>query len=253
MWLNLIPRRTACSGAILRWHVIGREIRRCLGHSHGLRVLDVGCGRGEYAIVTAEKLSSVQFVLGIDEMKRDSAGPFLSVPKALCGRVRFIDGRFSAELVERFAPFDAAICVDVLEHIGPDRLFLTDIAKVTKPGGLLILHVPATPQMHPIPSVRRRLEWLLESGSGQHVREGYTVAQLRAALNEAGWSMKRARRTFGPLAALWSDLDVTLTDFGRAGLVLRIILLPMTVLGALLASLFEPKRGNGWFVLAMRR
>src|SRR3972149_2771725 len=43
----------------------------------------------------------------------------------------------------RSAQFDAVICVDVLEHLEDDRAGLADIYRVLKPGGRVLVTVPA--------------------------------------------------------------------------------------------------------------
>jgi 2-polyprenyl-3-methyl-5-hydroxy-6-metoxy-1,4-benzoquinol methylase len=252
MLFELLPRLTLCAGAILRWHLVGREIRNALLEAGPTRLLDVGCGRGEFTISAARNCPGIRSAIGVDEMETDAAGPFFRVPAALRGKVRLIQGRFSSAVVKDLGPFDAAVCVDVLEHVSEDEAFLADIAAVVGPAGKLILHVPASPQFHPIRRVGRKYKRLLESGLGQHVREGYTAERLRELLRATGWSVERLGPTFGPVAAFWTDLDMALWDLGLGGLPIRLALMPLTILGALAAPRCHPRRGIGWLVRAVR-
>lgn len=213
-------------------------------------MLDVGCGRGEYALYVARAFRSVELVVGIDAQSRDGFGDFLGVPPHLAARVRLVRGAFSAASVAWAAPFDAILCVDVLEHVDEDRCFLADIAAVSGPSARLLLHVPASPQRHPIPAVRCELVRMLTDGSGQHVREGYAIDTLCHLLESTGWRVRRVRATFGLVAATWCNADFYLAT--RRDRFLRAAALPATVLLAAASARRPPKQGNGWLVLAER-
>ena len=118
----------------------GRARRRALITRLGLptaqplRVFDVGCGTG----ITARQLArTTSWVfdgadLNIEALKRCSGG---------LDRVLYYD---LLEKREEFRDrYDVAILFDVIEHIEPTRPFLEAVLFHLKPGGILLVNVPA--------------------------------------------------------------------------------------------------------------
>jgi SAM-dependent methyltransferase len=248
---GLLPRRTLAAGAIVRWHLVGHWLTALAGASAPRRVLDAGCGRGEYAVRVARAFPGAALVVGVDQAGRDGVSGFAGVPADLASRVVLREAAFSRAVVADVAPFDAVLCIDVLEHVAEDGRFLDDLAAVVRPGGRGLLHVPATPQRHPVGWARRELARMLADGTGQHVREGYTLPGISTLLRETGWLVRRARATFGRLAAWWCDADFYLA--ARRAHVVRAAALPLTVAGALLGRAARPRDGNGWLLLVEHR
>jgi SAM-dependent methyltransferase len=251
MMAGLLPRATLGAGAILRWHLVGHWLAALAGAGGLARVLDAGCGRGEYVVRIARRFPGARLVVGVDQAGRDGVSGFAEVPADVVSRVLLREGPFSRAAVEDVAPFDALLCIDVLEHVPDDGRFLGDLAAVSRPGARGLVHVPATPQRHPLGWTRRELGRMLADGSGQHVREGYTLPGIAALLAQAGWLVRQARATFGGLAAWWCDADFYLAH--RRAHVARLAALPLTLGGALAARVARPRRGNGWLLLIEHR
>jgi SAM-dependent methyltransferase len=91
--------------------------------------LDVGCGTG----YTLSLLESAEGVDAFEEAVRLCHGRGLK-------NVRLADAQ-KLPFPER--TFDRAICLDVLEHVPNDNAALREIRRVLKPGGTLVLTVPA--------------------------------------------------------------------------------------------------------------
>ena len=250
MFLVLLPRATVSVGTIVRWHLIRPHFKWLLPRDPTGRVLDMGCGRGEYVIDMAGRFPG--YVLGMDEMGRDAAGDFLQVPSPYRARVRFVPARLTPEIIPSLGSFDAVLCVDVLEHIADDSLFLSTLSAIVHRRGKMLLHVPARYQWHPVRAAREDLASQLNHKTGQHVREGYSKTELVALLESAGWTVESLRPTFGRVASLWSDIDYMLSLVGRKSLPLRCAMLPLTIVGGLVSRTVEPKQGNGWLVRAIR-
>ena len=70
-------------------------------------------------------------------------------------------------------------CLDVIEHTPDDRATLAELRRVTRPGGLLVVTVPAYQAL-----------WSWHDVVNRHFRR-YDSASLRAAAREAGWDVVR--------------------------------------------------------------
>lgn len=250
--MGVLPRPTLSAGYIIRWHVVRRWLPFLGDRNHPVRLLDAGCGTGDYVREMARRFPHAALIVGIDEdlpPARDRAPAPGSDSR---DRIRFLRAGFSASEVAHLGPFDAVLCVDVLEHVRDHEAFAEDLARVARPGAMLLLHAPAARQWHPLASVRRRVERDLEEESGPHVREGYSPDDLARLVRHAGWEPVQWRRTFGPIAALWWDVEFALAARRRD--VVRALLLPVTLAVAVLESLPIPwKTGNGLLLLARRR
>jgi ubiquinone/menaquinone biosynthesis C-methylase UbiE len=96
-------------------------------------VLDVGCGNGIYTQWLAKKCG---YAVGIDHNQKNLAWAKREFPNC--------DFVLSNGEVMPFADasFGAVMITEVLEHTRDDRATLKEIARVTKPGGTLLLSTP---------------------------------------------------------------------------------------------------------------
>jgi SAM-dependent methyltransferase len=101
--------------------------------SKGLRLLDCGAGSGAFA---AEMCGSAQ-VVAMDDHQESL--------RLLGDRVSKIStvGGSCVKIPFPSNCFDIVTALDVLEHIPDDRAAATEMLRVLKPGGLLVLTVPA--------------------------------------------------------------------------------------------------------------
>ncbi len=98
----------------------------------GARVLDLGCAFG-YGTVGIARLYDVD---GLDASPAYIRRARRAVPHA----------RFALGVAERLpypdAHFDAVALLDVLEHVSDERAVVAEIARVLRPGGLVVVSVP---------------------------------------------------------------------------------------------------------------
>jgi SAM-dependent methyltransferase len=89
------------------------------------------------------------------------------------------------------AAFDGAVCAEVLEHLDDDAAALGELARVLRPGGLLLVTVPANPY---------RYDWT-DRWAGH--RRRYTAEGLGASIAAAGFADVDVRGWGFPLTGLY--------------------------------------------------
>ena len=111
---------------------LAQRIRRLLGPFSGSEVaLDSGCGTGSLAFAIAPNVADV---VGVDVCEE-----YLEAARAAApGNVRFVAGDAMA-LPFRYAQFDLAGSHRVLHHVRRPELAVSELARVTKPGGRILV------------------------------------------------------------------------------------------------------------------
>jgi SAM-dependent methyltransferase len=90
--------------------------------------------------------------------------------------------------------FDAVTMLDVLEHLSDDRLALAEVWRVLRPGGALVMSVPAYQKL-----------WSAHDEALHHFRR-YEYRGLRRVLHQAGFAvplLSFAMSLMPPIAWLW--------------------------------------------------
>jgi SAM-dependent methyltransferase len=79
--------------------------------------------------------------------------------------------------------FDVVVCIDVLEHLAGDQPFLSQLYRVLKPEGRLVVTVPDGDSR----LLANRIKWLvgMRPHIYGHTRAGYTPAELRESVIRA--------------------------------------------------------------------
>jgi SAM-dependent methyltransferase len=102
------------------------------------RVLDAGCGWG----LNLAALERVGYqVAGLDISRRCLHR--LERP----GR-DLIEADITRPLPEAVVPYGAVVALDVIEHLDDDRGAVGRLVRLTRPGGVLVVSVPALPRLH---------------------------------------------------------------------------------------------------------
>ena len=165
-----------------RRKVIRAELER-LSLPAAAEILDAGCGSGR----TLQELVHYGRVQGI-ELNEDAAE--LARSRA-CGDVHV--GRLE-ELPWPDESFDLITCLDVIEHTSDDRATLAELRRVCRPGGWLLITVPAYQAL-----------WSEHDVNNHHYRR-YSRSMLRRAASAAGWHAVRMSSfnsvLLGPAAAV---------------------------------------------------
>ena len=153
-----------------RNRLILATMRHALGPLAGRTVLDVGCGTG---FVTAALERSGMRVVGIDmhEVGLQFARPRMRGP-LICATATTLPFRDQ---------FEVAMLCDVIEHCPDDVLVLRDTSRAIRPGGSIVVTVPAHQAL-----------WTSVDDISGHKRR-YDARMLRAAIERAGLRVRLVR------------------------------------------------------------
>jgi SAM-dependent methyltransferase len=148
--------------------VIDAVRRSLVGGAARPRILDAGCGGG----ALLAELAGLGMAVGLEPSPA-------SRERALArGVAEVVDGDL-AGLPFGDGEFDLATALDVLEHLDDDRGALAELRRVTRPGGGLVVTVPAHPRL-----------WSSHDELNHH-RRRYTRGTLRSAAAGGGWEVGR--------------------------------------------------------------
>ncbi len=153
------------------------SLLRSLRPRPGSAILDVGCGDA----LSFPALSEFGTVRGIevDENLLDPSGPFRErISTRPLGDPIYDDPSWR---------FDLITALDVIEHIDDDRAAISSMAAMLRPGGLLVVTVPAF-----------ELLWDYHDEINHHHRR-YTARRLRIALEGQGLELLQVRYLFRAL------------------------------------------------------
>ncbi len=152
-----------------------REFVRALGHAD--RALDLGCGDGRLsAEVDATELTAADVsATALERARRRLPG------------ARIVDLEPDAPLPFGDGEFDLVLCTETIEHVRDVQLFLSEIRRALRPGGMLALttpaHLPVGRRPHPL---------------SPHLRS-FTRRSLRTLLDALGFEVESLKRRSGTL------------------------------------------------------
>lgn len=132
------------------------------------RIVDIGCGTG----LTLKRLEEVGPASGVDI----SPAAITYCRRRGCRRLCLAE---EEKLPLGDGKIDLVVSMDVIEHLDRDYLHLREYRRVLKPGGRLLLTVPA-------------LSWLWSNHdrANRH-RRRYSRSGLRGLLEREGWEIER--------------------------------------------------------------
>ena len=174
----------------------------------GLRLLDIGCGGG----LLCEPMAR----MGADVIGADASQTNIEVAR-LHAAQSGVEIDYRAATAEARAEagetFDIVLNMEVVEHVADVNLFLTECARMVRPGGLMFvatINRTLKAKALAIFMAENVLRWLPR---GTHQFEKLvTPAELEAPLSAAGMSViERTGVFYNPLSDTWNrsrDMDV---------------------------------------------
>lgn len=155
------------------WFVARRRIvlgvlERHLGRKRDLEILDAGCGGGA-TLWSLRRYGRARGMELSEEAVRYARERDREVVPGSIERLPFAAGEF-----------DLALALDVVEHVPDDLRALEELRRVLRPGGSLLVTVPAL-----------RMLWSAHDVANGHYRR-YTLGELRRRLEAAGFEVVTA-------------------------------------------------------------
>lgn len=114
------------------------QFYRDAGISKGMRVLDVGCGAGDTALLLAELVGDDGLVIGVDRAPAAVAAAGDRVEKLGKRNISFRLGGLDA--IGRGDPFDAVVGRYVLMFNPDPSGVIRALGKLARPGGIIAFH-----------------------------------------------------------------------------------------------------------------
>ncbi len=145
------------------------ELTRALGETEGFRCLDLGSDNGVVSLVLRRR--------GGSWASADLTEEATQAIRGLVGDdVHLID---AASLPFREGEFDRVVVVDMLEHVKDEAAFVSELIRITRPGGRLIVNTPHLKQ-----TALRRFRHAIGQTDEKHghLRAGYTAVRLEELL-----------------------------------------------------------------------
>ena len=140
------------------------HLLRCIGRRAPCRIIEAGCGWG----VNFSELEKAGYeVTGLD-ISRNALARLNNSERML------VEADLSKDLPVDAPEYDVVLALDVIEHIDDDRGAVRRLAQLTKPGGHVIISVPALPEL------------FSEFDRVQGHRRRYTPDSLRSTIAGSG-------------------------------------------------------------------
>ena len=143
----------------------------------GRRVLEIGAGAGNLSrfLLDRDAVILSDFEAEYLHLLRRRFGSYENV------QIRRIDLNTFTAADLAGDKVDSVVCLNVLEHIEDDRRVLAELARAIEPGGVLVVLVPAHPELYSD----------LDRNLGHHRR--YTRELLEQRFREAGFVVEKSR------------------------------------------------------------
>ena len=152
-------------------------------------VLDLGCGGGVYSAAAARK--GGKYIVALDYSPVCVKAARINMLQIGSLEIQAIVGN-AVELPFRSEAFDLVLCIDLIEHVQKDDVLISEIGRVLKPKGRLLIATQNSSSLNYLLEglvqrwVLRNRKWM--GWDPTHVRF-YTYKSLRHLLNSQGFEI----------------------------------------------------------------
>lgn len=165
------------------------------------KILDLGCGRGFYLKTLLELWPDLK-LYGVDQNKK-----YLDIAKRVLSTKVNLTRSSATKLPFKDESFERVIASEVLEHIKNDKKAISEISRILKPGGRVIITVPNKNY----PFFWDPINWTFEIFFNKHIPKNiwwlagiwadhfrlYSVKGLKNKLKEVGFQIIATRKLTG--------------------------------------------------------
>lgn len=233
------------------WHV-KRELRRLLRGADRMKVLDAGCGFGQYSYFCASRFPQVSIV-AVD-VKDDQISDCTSFFR----KKNIKNVQFAVEDLTQLThdnEFDLVLSVDVMEHIENDVSVFRNFHRALKSSGVLLVNTPSNLGGSDVYSPGGA------SFVEEHARVGYGAGEIAKKLETAGFKVEKLKFTYGQWGTVAWRLGIKYPMLLANVNTLLLLILPLYYIATLpvilplmyLDYISENKSGTGLIVLARKQ
>jgi ubiquinone/menaquinone biosynthesis C-methylase UbiE len=174
------------------WHRLVQDVLSPVRDLNGRRVLEIACGRGEFADWCATHSRPAMFVAADFSMSavRLARTRVASSPAGTAVRVLQADAQ---AIALPSSSVDTVICCETIEHVPDPRAAIRELTRVLRPGGRLFLTHPN--YLSPIGAYRGylRLTGRRFTEEGQPINHFLIAALVRRWVRSTGLRVVRAQ------------------------------------------------------------
>ncbi|MDP4266267.1 MAG: class I SAM-dependent methyltransferase [Bacteroidota bacterium] len=233
------------------WH-IHKEIRKWKADKgDNTTILDAGFGFGQYSYYL-HTLNKKWNITGIDvkEEQVKDCNEFFN--KIGAGKsVKFIEGDLT--LLNKKDLYDLVVCVDVMEHIEDDVKVFENYYASLKDKGMLLISTPSDKGGSDSHGQEN-------SFIDEHVRDGYSISDIKEKLNKAGFDKVEVKYNYGiPGKISWlisMKIPLKMLNFTKLLFIILpfyyIIAYPVSFILNIFDTNFKHKSGTGLIVNAWK-
>lgn len=233
------------------WHIHKAARKWSKNSKSGALILDAGSGFGQYSyFLSGMRIKPQITAVDVKEEQIEDCNAFFK----RIGRtnVNFEVGDLTT--YSKADTFDFVLCVDVMEHIEEDVQVFMNFHKSLKTGGTLLVSTPSDQGGSDVHDHEEH------SFIGEHVRDGYSVADITEKLTKAGFSSIDAAYAYGtPGKISWRlSMKYPIQMLGVSKLFFiilpfyYIIVMPFALLLNYFDVTFKHKSGTGLIVKAVK-